>query len=464
MEEIMIKRNKLIDDIGDYINAWFQKIKRDSFISRTDRNRDSEIIAALLLNAVYNYKLKNLNSKNGNVKGIDLGDDSTSFLCVQVTSNLEIAKIEKTLKFYIDPNTNYSKVYYSGVKMFYLSVVTPNFTAKKKKEILSNYPNFSFEEDIITYEKLIKKINSIENTEQLNSIIKVLRENIYYYSPYETRTDQNQAWGQLLVNRTINRIKKFEAFYDEHISSYPKLDIMFNSSLEKLTKLDQGIDTKLDILLKNLENPQPVSPSPIKALFEEFLFFEQMVLEEANRNLKRHPKELYKETGKDFQNHMRSGIEMLIDNLILNLNFIRDILGYQHEEVIINRFKQVRTIIKYENVPDRNNQLLCLLTKVSEPDPFRIEVFMLETDHIEPDEQFFHVLGWTELHLGFEEALRYIAYTNESVGLDDDFIASGGFHVASPLIFLYKLSEKQKEQLYEIQNRSNIAFYFFEAL
>lgn len=460
----MIKRNKLIDDIGDYINAWFQKIKRDSYISRTDRNRDSEIIAALLLNAVYNYKLKNLNSKNGNVKGIDLGDDSTSFLCVQVTSNLEIAKIEKTLKFYIDPSTNYSKVYYSGVKMFYLSVVTPNFAAKKKKEILSNYPNFSFEEDIITYEKLIKKINSIENTEQLYSIIKVLRENIHYYSPYETRTDQNQAWGQLLVNRTINRIKKFEAFYDEHISSYPKLDIMFNSSLEKLTKLDQDIETKLDILLKNLENPQPVSPSPIKALFEEFLFFEQMVLEEANRNLKRHPKELYKETGKDFQNHMRSGIEMLIDNLILNLNFIKDILGYQHEEVIINRFKQVRTIIKYESVPDRNNQLLCLLTKVSEPDPFRIDVFMLETDHIDQDQQFFHELVWTQLHLGFEEALRYIAYTNESVGLDDDFIASGGFHVASPLIFLYKLSEKQKEQLYEIQNRSNIAFYFFEAL
>lgn len=86
-----------IYDIVKYFNKLQHNIENLNSISLYDINKIYEDIFVKILNAAFNWKLKNANEYTKNYPAIDLYDD-TNKIVIQVTSNLDNNKLKDTVK------------------------------------------------------------------------------------------------------------------------------------------------------------------------------------------------------------------------------------------------------------------------------------------------------------------------------------------------------------------------------
>ncbi len=93
----MITRGHFIGEIIDELTSVANQIAARSKLGIFDLNVFSENFFRDVLNALYDWKLENLNQSRSNEPGLDLGD-TTRRVAIQVTSRADGAKVNGTLK------------------------------------------------------------------------------------------------------------------------------------------------------------------------------------------------------------------------------------------------------------------------------------------------------------------------------------------------------------------------------
>lgn len=96
-EDSVITRGHFIGEIVDELSSVANQIATRSKIGMFDLNVFSENFFRDVLNALYGWKVNNLNQDRSNVPGLDLGDKEAK-VAIQVTSRSDAAKVNGTLK------------------------------------------------------------------------------------------------------------------------------------------------------------------------------------------------------------------------------------------------------------------------------------------------------------------------------------------------------------------------------
>lgn len=139
------------------ISRWATEIRLNNAFNYYDINLLGEDIARDLLNIIYDYNLVNLNEKQKNYPGIDLGDEKVK-ICFQVTSRNDVRKIKDGLgKF----KQNGVHTYTKGIRFFILKDESRDYKKQTTEEFKSILPGFEPEEHIITLIDLIRDIHQL---------------------------------------------------------------------------------------------------------------------------------------------------------------------------------------------------------------------------------------------------------------------------------------------------------------
>ena len=97
MARYALARSEELDEINHNLSVIFRLLKIEKSRGRTDQAKTSENIFCNLLNLIYGYNLKNLNSKEFNYPAIDLGDEGNK-IGIQVTITDTNEKVTSTIK------------------------------------------------------------------------------------------------------------------------------------------------------------------------------------------------------------------------------------------------------------------------------------------------------------------------------------------------------------------------------
>ena len=148
-------------------------IETENKLNLTDKNIFLEDIMCQMINIIYEYALKNTNFSICNYPCIDLLDKERK-VAVQVTTNISRDKIQNTL------NSFFEKEYDKDITTIKF-IVFINTSYRGDFEVQRDFA-FDKEEDIITFDKLIAKINSLDDLKlkELYDFINIsLMKNIY---------------------------------------------------------------------------------------------------------------------------------------------------------------------------------------------------------------------------------------------------------------------------------------------
>ncbi|KJD43292.1 hypothetical protein QD47_23315 [Paenibacillus terrae] len=145
--------------------GWLKSyIELNNVNSLNDINKYCEDFLVPVLNKTYGLNLINLNKIKVNFPAVDLGDYH-SRICYQVSSTVDVKKIEETLDTY-DSNGLYSS--FNEINLFMLGT-------KKDYRKKLNYENFSFDykENVKGFSDLSRDILS-KNKDELKEIVDLL--------------------------------------------------------------------------------------------------------------------------------------------------------------------------------------------------------------------------------------------------------------------------------------------------
>lgn len=107
----MITRGHFIGEIIDELSSVANQISARSKIGLLDLNVYSENFFRDILNALYGWKLENLNNSRSNEPGLDLGDKINK-IAIQVSSRSDAVKVNSTLKkITASQSEDYEKIY-----------------------------------------------------------------------------------------------------------------------------------------------------------------------------------------------------------------------------------------------------------------------------------------------------------------------------------------------------------------
>lgn len=165
-----------LDNIKILLRSWVAEIKFNTKLDFYDINKISEGLSAKLLNAIFDYKLKDLNKIKKNFSGIDLGDDTDSKIAFQVTSRIDFQKYKEDLETFVKVDKNgksHADTFTNGMK-FLVITIEPIKTGKT--ELKSIYSKFDSEKDILKIEDLLPIISEVYDNDipKFNKIKEIL--------------------------------------------------------------------------------------------------------------------------------------------------------------------------------------------------------------------------------------------------------------------------------------------------
>jgi hypothetical protein len=163
-------QQELTQRVNKLLAVWKANIETNKPLNFYDINLVAEDVAAKLLNWVFNLELENLNERQKNFPGIDLGDTKNK-IAFQVTSRNDSKKIKESLeKFMNGPNRTFSE----GMKFFIIND-KPKLGRQRYDSIC---PDFDIDIDILTLDDLIVEIKKIyrRDRERFDTILKFLEE------------------------------------------------------------------------------------------------------------------------------------------------------------------------------------------------------------------------------------------------------------------------------------------------
>lgn len=95
-----MRRQRLLDEIADTLTLLASKVRLLNSVNLTDLSVHAEDFYCDLLNSIYGYALKNLNTESKSAEAIDLGDIGRR-VAVQVTADGSTAKLRTTVTTFI---------------------------------------------------------------------------------------------------------------------------------------------------------------------------------------------------------------------------------------------------------------------------------------------------------------------------------------------------------------------------
>lgn len=173
-------RGILIGEIIDNLSNLNNQINLRCSLGFTDLNKVSEDFFAKLLNLIYSYNLKNLNTERSNEPGLDIGDESNS-IAFQITSQSDSAKINSTL----EKITSEQKNKFELIKILIIGQKQGSYTAIKP-ELISKYqytkasksqPEDFIDFNIVDIKDLLREIITLD-FKQIHEIYKFIKEEI----------------------------------------------------------------------------------------------------------------------------------------------------------------------------------------------------------------------------------------------------------------------------------------------
>ena len=153
--------------ICDYLGVLSKQVEIRNSINLYDTNIISEDFYNRLLNMVYGYDLKNLNTEDTNAAAIDLGD-KVNRISVQVTSDNRSTKVKETIRKFIEhgQHNDYDRL------IFLMLVSKKNYKAH-----FDTKEKFKFDknEDILDATDIVKflRSESIEKLEEISVFLDV---------------------------------------------------------------------------------------------------------------------------------------------------------------------------------------------------------------------------------------------------------------------------------------------------
>lgn len=199
-------RKSYIESIENKLSFLVSSIELRSTQNLQDLNIYSENFFRDLLNLVYGYNLKNLNSIKANAKGIDLIDDTNNII-IQVSSTATTTKINNSI--------NNITSEYQGYNLKFIIIVNkiPNLFSRTEPTY-NKYISFDPKIDIIDISKILNKISDYETDK--------LRE-IYDFFNNEISSVERNASS---LNNASSYKKNFSEALQYNINAYSKISIL----------------------------------------------------------------------------------------------------------------------------------------------------------------------------------------------------------------------------------------------
>jgi hypothetical protein len=226
----MLKRKMLLEYIGIHLAHVKATVATLNAVHFYDINVVAEDFFAHLLNAVYGYSLVNLNHDDLNKAAIDLGDSSAR-IAVQVTSQRNKAKVQKTLDKFSEHGLADD---YDTLKVFIIGDRTGDYPTLQVPTGVS----FSGSGDVIDIDGLMKDISGLD-TEELTHIATVIRREVSNAAAAHTeigskldeiaatqremlkqQEKESQSSGE--INAAVGELRRFIGSFSETILPDPR--------------------------------------------------------------------------------------------------------------------------------------------------------------------------------------------------------------------------------------------------
>ena len=300
-------------------------IEVENKLNLTDKNIFLEDIMSQIINIIYGYFLKNTNLDICNYPYIDLVDTNQK-VAFQVTTNVTHGKIQNTLDKFFEKEYDKS---IRKIKFIIFQDTTYRGTFKTKREF-----RFCYNEDIITFAKLLAKIKSLDDfkLKQLYDYINIsLVKNIYTtnWTIDNTKKSLNNLGKR--YNKTLDVFnqeeEKLKAFFIEEYNNRRIIELL----IELIIKIENngvytGLDTQTvinDFSIKNIEE-----------IKEKLEGYKKQVIQK---------KERYSEKN-DFEMYFAEKMKQI--NFLLNL-FYKKVLIYKGEAGIGKSHTLATFVYKY---------------------------------------------------------------------------------------------------------------------
>ena len=280
-----MNREKYIQFIQKKLNLLTFEISQNNLLNLTDKNIYSENFFANLLNAMFDYQLKNANILSSTTDTIDLVC-SKEKLAVQVTSNDTTVKINETVKKF--KSNNHDKKYDK------LKIVV--MTTKKYRKKFSQTTYFNPDEDILTTNTILRYISTIINIDKLKELYEIIRSELCVEEPsnyvvlneVETilniisyisgKEDYNleDSIEPDPENKINNRFKEFASEIKHELIEYAKLykslyeEIYSNLSTSEIAKVSLYLRRESIKRLKETNNPIDAIENMVLDIKNEF--------------------------------------------------------------------------------------------------------------------------------------------------------------------------------------------------
>lgn len=170
-----MKSRDELNQIDKLLCIWEAEVHHGNADNRNDGSTVSEKIAEKVLNIVYGYELKNLNTKTAKYPAIDLGDTNEG-IAFSITSRKDKDKVKEDLeKFY--SNGELEK-YPKGIRFLFIhrdkEIIIPY------KPTLKKYKWFYKEDHLLSLLELGRIIKQLDD-EKFQKVKKILEDEFYYF-------------------------------------------------------------------------------------------------------------------------------------------------------------------------------------------------------------------------------------------------------------------------------------------
>lgn len=169
-----LQKETYISDILGRLSSLAYNVELRSKLNLLDLHVISEDFYVGLLNLVYGWNLRNANSSQQNVPGIDLVDDSNRIL-VQVTGSCTKKKIDHSLGEIPQK--------YAGYHFYFAPIVLDAKAQRKHEYFPSREVIFDPKTDILDIHFIADRIKGMSDIEKVGTIAMYVRNNIRHDTP-----------------------------------------------------------------------------------------------------------------------------------------------------------------------------------------------------------------------------------------------------------------------------------------
>lgn len=232
-------RKDLIDLINNYASHFAMQVGGHSAMGHYDTSIHTEQASILILNAVFDLELKNVNQDKKNHPAIDLIDKKKG-VAFQVTATTTPQKVASTLQKFIDNNLHEQ---YHTLYIYILTEKRSKYDTKKIKNIIKDKFNFDVGIHIVDYRDIMRRISFIPSVEVLSQLARL----------YEQLTTSLISQLQFLQNTSKYSLKKPLPYIDRVKNELE--DIIGQKNINKIPELSELLHkiTTLEVDLQNKE-------------------------------------------------------------------------------------------------------------------------------------------------------------------------------------------------------------------